>query len=133
MKDCVQRHMISAFTLIELLVILAVSSQVFSVALIELNKQRRLAKRICCNCNLKQVGLSFRTWALDHKENYPMNVTTDAGGSMECFDTGETFRHFEIMSNDLSTPVILVCPQDSRRPAKAFRVTRPMKSFPVAR
>jgi len=32
-----------------------------------------------------------------------------------------TFKHFQVMSNELNTPVILVCPRDSRRSAKDFR------------
>jgi prepilin-type processing-associated H-X9-DG protein len=66
------------------------------------------------------VGLGFRTWALDHTVLYPMAVGTNFGGSLEYLATGEVFRHFEALSNELSTPFILVCPQDSRKPAKAF-------------
>ena len=43
-----------------------------------------------------------------------MAVSTDKGGTME-FNTGaDTFRHFQVMSNELSTPRILICPADTR-------------------
>ena len=37
------------------------------------------------------------------------------------FNTGaDTFRHFQVMSNELSTPKILVCPADTRVAAANF-------------
>jgi hypothetical protein len=49
-----------------------------------------------------------------------MDVPTAKGGTKE-FDTGaDTFRHFQVMSNELSTPKILVCPADTRSVANNF-------------
>ena len=80
-----------------------------------------------CICQLKQIGLAFRMWAVDNSDRYPFNVSTNSGGTMELcarggdgFDAGATF-HFQVMSNELSTPKILVCPADSsRQPAVDF-------------
>ena len=37
------------------------------------------------------------------------------------FNTGaDTFRHFQVMSNELSTPKILACPADTRAAANNF-------------
>ena len=82
---------------------------------------------IYCVINLKQIGLAFRTWALDNDGQFPFNVSTNAGGTMEfCapgndgFD-GNAVLHFLVMSNELSTPRLLVCPGDwSRQPATWF-------------
>lgn len=49
-----------------------------------------------------------------------MNISTNFGGTLEYVILGETFRHFQAMSNELNTPVILACPADSRRPATDF-------------
>jgi prepilin-type processing-associated H-X9-DG protein len=49
-----------------------------------------------------------------------MAVSTNFGGTLEYLATSEVFRHFQVLSNELSTPRILVCPQDSRQPARAF-------------
>jgi hypothetical protein len=67
--------------------------------------------------NLKQVGLSFRIWALDNNDKYPMQVSVANGGTMELIGTGQPFMHFQVMSNELSTPAVLHCPQeqDQRR------------------
>jgi hypothetical protein len=87
-----------------------------------------VAQRITCVNNLKQIGLAFRTWAIDHDGSYPFNLSTNAGGTMEfCARGNDGFdshaaTHFEVMSNELATPQILVCPQDkSKHAAVVFR------------
>ena len=52
-----------------------------------------------------------------------MAVSTNSGGSLEYIATGAVFRHYEVMSNELSTPFILVCPRDNRKPLKNFGPT----------
>jgi prepilin-type processing-associated H-X9-DG protein len=64
---------------------------------------------------LKQIGLGAKQWALDHTNSYPMSVSTNLGGTKEWIPTGETFRHFAVMSNELNTPFVLVCPADRTR------------------
>jgi len=39
---------------------------------------------------------------------------------MEFVVSGETFRHFQVMSNELSTPKVIVCPSDTRSAATNF-------------
>jgi competence protein ComGC len=109
-----------AFSRIDLLVILVVAGVLSFLLFGSLNRARLRAQRICCSCNLKQIGLGFRQWALDHGDLNPMAISNNFGGTMEYLATGETFRHFEVMSNELNTPVVLVCPTDSRRPLKRF-------------
>ena len=41
---------------------------------------------------------------------------------MEYVNTAEVFRHFRTMSNELSTPNVLVCPSDTRTAALNFSV-----------
>jgi hypothetical protein len=80
-----------------------------------------------CVNHLKMIGLAFRTWALDNNDHFPFNVSTNAGGTLELcargkdgFDTNSA-AHFQVMSNELSDPRILVCPADSsKRPASSF-------------
>lgn len=73
----------------------------------------------CCN-RLKAIGISFRTWALDNGNLYPMAVSTNSGGSQEYLMTGDVFRHFQALSNELSGPTILTCPRDTRKPATTY-------------
>jgi hypothetical protein len=69
-----------------------------------------------CVSNLKQVGLAFRMWANDHGEKFPMALSTlgtNASG-LEFRLTGEVWRQFQIISNELNSPKILACPSDAR-------------------
>jgi hypothetical protein len=84
-----------------------------------LDRSNARSSRIGCANNLKQVGLAFRTWALDNGDMYPMAVALTNGGTMELVDSGVVYRHFQVMSNELSTPKILVCPDDSTRPTSS--------------
>ena len=85
------------------------------------------SRHLYCSNNLKQIGLSFRVWAIDNDGQFPFNVSTNAGGAMEfCvrgrdgFDSNAAL-HFQVMSNELSTPILLVCPKDwSTKPATGF-------------
>ena len=71
--------------------------------------------RLSCSNNLKQVGLAFQIWSGDNNNKYPMSVLLTNGGAMEAVRDGNPKWAFEVMSNELSTPKILVCPQDTYR------------------
>ncbi|HLP77984.1 MAG TPA: hypothetical protein VK327_13830 [Candidatus Paceibacterota bacterium] len=50
-----------------------------------------------------------------------MAVPTNQGGSMELVLAGDVVSTFRVMSNELSTPRLLVCPADAKRnPATNF-------------
>ncbi|HET7625627.1 MAG TPA: type II secretion system protein [Verrucomicrobiae bacterium] len=102
-------------TLLEILMVIAVLALLAAIFLPALADHGHRSSRIGCVNNLKQVGLSFRLWAGDNGDKYPMRVSTNQGGTMEFVGTGEIFRHFQGMSNELSTPKILFCPNDAKR------------------
>ncbi len=104
----------SAFTLRELLVVVACVT-LAAVLLPILAKSERRSSRVNCANNLKQVGLAFRVWALDNQDLLPMQVSVTNGGTMELVASGVVSPHFEVMSNELSTPRILFCPADEKR------------------
>ena len=120
MKLFHQPSRVAAFTLEELLAIIAVAFVLVALAVPALAKARAKSRNISCNCRLKQIGLSFRIFANDHGDAFPMTVSTNKGGSMEYASAGEVFRHFRAMSNELSTPKVLVCPADTRTAARSF-------------
>jgi prepilin-type N-terminal cleavage/methylation domain-containing protein len=109
-----------AFTLIELLVVIAIIAILAAMLLPVLAAAKRRAQRINCVSNLKQVNLSFRIWEGDNNNLYPMAVSTSAGGALESAvsNNHQTYvplgmtNIFCVMSNELSTPKILVCPSD---------------------
>jgi hypothetical protein len=76
---------------------------------------KRKHARINCISNLKQIGIAFRLWEGDNNDKYPMSVSVTNGGAMELVATGNVAACFQVMSNELSTPIILHCPEDTRR------------------
>jgi prepilin-type processing-associated H-X9-DG protein len=104
-----------ALTLVDLLVAIAVVALLALVLVPALQRAKAKAGRICCTCNLKQIGLSFRIWAGDNKDRYPMRVFGTNGGTLEWVASGEVWPHFQVLSNELSTPYILVCSPDKNR------------------
>ena len=57
--------------------------------------------------------MSFRIWSGDNGGKYPMSVSVTNGGTMELAAGTNAWISFLVMSNQLSTPVILHCPADS--------------------
>jgi hypothetical protein len=71
--------------------------------------------RINCVNNLKQVGLAYRVWSLDHNDLFPTQVSLTNGGTLELQETGPASVHYGVLSNELNTPKVLLCPTDRKR------------------
>jgi prepilin-type processing-associated H-X9-DG protein len=115
MKKNLRNSRTLAFTLKDLLVVLLVVGLLACLFLPWLVRARTRARGICCNCNLKQIGLSFKQWGLDHNGKFPMQTSITNGGTMELVENATVFPHFLALSNELNTPKILVCPADTKR------------------
>ena len=114
-----------AFTLIELLCVIAIISILAALLLPALSRGRAKAQRIACVSQLRQIGVGFHGFAQDHGGKFPMQVTTNAGGTRS--NRAGTValesladRQFQALASELVNPRILLCPTDTRSPALSF-------------
>ncbi|HLP77372.1 MAG TPA: hypothetical protein VK327_10700, partial [Candidatus Paceibacterota bacterium] len=100
---------------------LAGGAMMAAVTLPALAKAKEKAQSINCMNNMKQINLAFRIWESDNEDQFPFNVSNAKGGTLELCDRGSdgydmaSWRHFQVMSNELNTPKILVCPSDKSK------------------
>ena len=108
------------FTRIELAVIIALLG---AVAVINgmfvstKNLQKTKIYRVKCSHNLGNLGVALQTYAADHQNRYPMQLSTNQGGSMEFVNDGIPVRHFMSLSNEFNVTKSLLCPADAKRKA----------------
>jgi competence protein ComGC len=116
MKTCCSNQKSRAMTLPEALVVIFVVAFLVLMLLPALMSHHgHGGQRINCVNNLKQVGLAYRIWEGDNQDKYPMEQSVTNGGSMELLSELGAWKTYQVMSNELSTPKVLYCPEDRTR------------------
>jgi prepilin-type N-terminal cleavage/methylation domain-containing protein/prepilin-type processing-associated H-X9-DG protein len=121
MKTNKDHERVRGFTLPELVVVVSVVAILFFLfapALITTGSRK--SSRIRCVNNLKNIGLSFRIFATTHNDKFPMAIPTGANGARKQLENDSVLQHFLSLSNELSTPKILICPNDKRKEAQSW-------------
>src|SRR4051812_6141543 len=114
MNPEIPRRQPAGFTRFEFLIIVAIVGLLSIIGVARVWAQAEATNRTACLNNLKQIGLGFRSYANRNRNRFPWQVPPKRG-SLEYADTPETFRHFQVASNELNSPHILVCPGDPGR------------------
>jgi prepilin-type N-terminal cleavage/methylation domain-containing protein len=115
---------VRAFTVIELLVVVVVIAILAALLLPALSKAKAKAMLITCNGHLKNVGLAHRIFATDHEDLFPWERSRAHATNRINFPdltalspADQVLRIYQSLSNELSTPKIIVCPADVRNEA----------------
>lgn len=114
MKTSILARPKRAMTRIDVIVVVGVFGLLGLLLLLALASAHQPRSRIGCISNLKQVGIAYRVWEGDNHDKYPMAVSVTNGGVRELVSTGNVVACFQTMSNELSTPWILLCPAHAR-------------------
>jgi len=120
MKLKVTRY--AAFTRMDFIIIVAVLVVLACVTLPLIAKRSARTSKIGCTNNLKQIGLAYRQWSIDDGDKYPAAVSTADGGAKEWIEAGAVYTSYLVLSNELNTPKILICPED-RTPKRVQATT----------
>jgi len=115
MKTHTSKQRNHALTITEVLVTVAAVCLLALVALAQTNDSQVKSQIRNCVQNLMQIGLAFREWEGDNGDKFPMQVSVKKGGAMELITDGNVAACFQVMSNALFTPKILICPADTNR------------------
>lgn len=107
-----------AFTKRELMVVVTVIAVLIAFLLPGFLKRCEKAAQTNCVYNLKVSWVSsFSMWAIDHGEFYPMQYRTNNFDGPSYANSEQMYIYFKVMSNELNTPKILICPEDRQRRA----------------
>lgn len=101
-------------TIIEVLVIMFALVLLAMLIVPALISAKQKAAKIQCANNLMQTSFAFHIWEGEHNDKYPMNASVTNGPEFIPPTAVNAEAVFQVMSNELSTPFVLICPADKR-------------------
>ena len=104
------------FTLVELLIVIAILGILAALLLPALSRAREAAQRSACANNLRQLGVAFKLYALEHDGRYPAAQDPISLDPYYWLWMGRGWRHLitPYVPGDGENPGVFVCPTDSR-------------------
>jgi hypothetical protein len=123
--DPFDRRKAAAFTRRDLVVVIAVFILVGLILVPALQRANEKSNRICCICNLKQIGTAYRIWENDNGGRYPAFAPQTNGGWSDFLSrpnaSAYCWTNYATMADNMGqAPGVLACPTDERKPANSF-------------
>jgi len=103
--------------------VLAVVGVLVAALLTWASGARARSIRMCCVNSLKQTGLAFQVWSGDNHGDFPMGIPETNGGTKEFITGPNAYRHFQVVSNELTTLYTVICAADIRSERMATNFT----------
>jgi hypothetical protein len=98
--------------LTEVGVVVVLLALLLAISIPPINQKVKLIK---CRNNFREFSAAWRPWLADNNDKMPWHVSVTNGGAMEAVTLGDVAFVFEVMSNELRSPKVLLCPADRRR------------------
>ncbi len=115
--NTITRKSRSGFTRLELFTVMGGIGLLMAIAVPALANKARSQQAGCFN-NLRQIGRAFHLWGSDHGNRFPFTLTPADGGTG---GSPNAWVQFGVLSNELASPQVLVCPSDDKkRPVGEF-------------
>ncbi len=103
------------FTRIELFVVISAIVLLFMMVSLMPAKSNAKAYRMKCSSNLKQIAVAFKMYAGDNDGKFPW-IPKSSGTDFT--NQLKVWQYFQIISNDLGSTKILLCPQEQEAERK---------------
>jgi type II secretory pathway pseudopilin PulG len=104
-----------AFTLIELLLLVAIVAILLAMFLPAISRPKG-SPSLACMSNLRQLSIGYIIWADANTNQFPWEVSTNFGGTLELIEQRSAASHFLPITTDfLKSARVFVCPTDKSR------------------
>lgn len=104
------------FTLVELLVVIGITSVLAALLLPALSRARESSRRITCANNLRQLGMAFELYCMEHDDTYPAAQDPVSVEPYYWLWMGRGWRRLlaEYVPGTKENPGVFYCPSDTR-------------------
>jgi prepilin-type N-terminal cleavage/methylation domain-containing protein len=117
MKSSTRQIRTRGFSLVELLVVVGIIALLIGILLPSLSRAREASRRAECLSNLRQVGIAFRFYALDNRDQVPLGYRSGnmQFNSMVFSNTAKKFVLFGWLYNAglMKSPKAFFCPSEN--------------------
>jgi len=101
----------TGLTRLDLVAVLAATGLIALLALPALAADRKGSQLAACFSNLRQLGQAYLTWGAKHKGQRPVRVPAPEG-TLQYLKTGNTWKEYLFLREELGSPRVLACPAD---------------------